>query len=74
MKTLTALISRVLFENQHYIACVTSAGLTVQRKRSGRGLCLPACNARFNEWIEAFETSDTEESSALCRGFLGSFV
>ena len=32
--------SKVIFENQHYIACVTKAGLSVQSKAKGDGKIL----------------------------------
>ena len=62
------LASRVIFENQNYVVCLTKAGLSVQNKRKGNGRLLPVDSPKFSEWVEAFETAiDNQESNALAR-------
>jgi len=60
--------AKVIFENQHYVACITRAGLSVQSKKKGNGKLLPLASKAFAEWLSSFETAiDASESNALCR-------
>lgn len=60
--------SRVVFNNQHYMACITRAGLSVQSKKKGNGKLIPLGCKAFSEWLGSFETAaDASESNALCR-------
>lgn len=60
--------SRVVFENQHYVVCLTSAGLSVQSKRKGDGKLIPTDHEKFNEWLQAFgESIDAQESNLLAK-------
>jgi hypothetical protein len=60
--------TKIIFENQHYVACVTSAGLSVQSKKKGNGKLLPINCRGFVEWMGSFETAvDASESNSLCR-------
>lgn len=60
-------MSKVIFENQHYVACITSAGLSVQSKKKGNGKLLPVGSVAFTEWLGSFETAiDASEFNALC--------
>lgn len=63
--------SRVLFENRVYVACITSAGLTVQHKTRGFGKALTPGDECDN-WVSAFDdpNGDAGEKSCLCKGFL----
>jgi hypothetical protein len=57
--------SRIIFQNQHYVVCLTRAGLSVQRVKTGKGICLPHGDA-CNEWVAAFDTAiDNAERNRL---------
>ena len=66
--------SLVLFEDQHYVACLVANRtiLTVQRKRDGEETSGKAIEGDLaKEWSAAFETADdASESRALCRAVL----
>lgn len=60
----------IIFENQHYQACVWKGNLivTYKRKRGGKQL---VAGKQADEWIDAIKTAiDRDEANALCRGFL----
>lgn len=60
--------SKVIFENQHYVVCVTKAGLSVQNKKKGTGKLLLRGTQAFLEWLLAFENADnSSESNELAR-------
>ena len=66
---------RVIFQNQHYMACVVIGGyLTVEslkKKHGRRGISLRGNDAM--RWADVIETSasfDRGEASALCRALL----
>lgn len=60
--------SQILFENQHYVVCVTRPGLTVQSKTKNSGKLIRANNPSFSEWVECFKTAiDGYESHALAK-------
>ena len=63
--------SRVLFENRFYSVCLTRAGLSVQKRVSGRGVLIPSGHKSLAHWQEAFETAlDAKEAHELAKGFL----
>jgi hypothetical protein len=60
--------NKILFENAHYVVCVTRAGLSVQNKRNWKGKLVPLASADFNAWVAAFDASiDNSESNALAK-------
>lgn len=60
----------VIFENQHYQACVWEGALIISHKRKRGGKQLVA-GKQADEWIDAIKTAiDASEANALCRGFL----
>ena len=62
--------SRVLFQNQHYAACLMRDGaLIVQNLRKGTGRRL--LGSQVADWATAIEAAlDRGEANDLCRGFL----
>ena len=61
--------SHVIFSHRGYVACVTSAGLSVQFRDKGK--VMPSTHPQFDNWMVAFqEALDKTESLALCRYFL----
>ena len=67
---MNAQTSRVLFDSGRYVVCVTSAGLSVQSKRSHTGQLMKPEHAQYGAWVTAFESSYADELENLCRGFL----
>jgi hypothetical protein len=67
-------MSRILFKNQHYTACITRAGFTVQKgigTGNTTGRLLTAGTPECAQWVDAFDTAmDDKERAELARGFL----
>lgn len=62
--------SKILFQNQFFVVCLTSAGLSVQHEKKGSGKLLPPDGEGFADWVEAFETAiDRAESHLLAHYF-----
>jgi len=60
--------SQILFENQNYIVCVVKPGLTCQSKRKSNGKYLPRNSKQFDEFVNAFlTTDDLTEKNTLAR-------
>ena len=67
---MTQVNSKVIFQDNLYVVCVTKAGLSIQNKRTNKGKLIPANSPAFGEWLYAFENSlDDTESRDLCRAF-----
>ena len=52
--------SQVILENGYYVACVTKAGLSVQNKRTGKGLMLPPTAKDYQHWVNTFMHPDNK--------------
>ena len=61
--------SRVIFENQHYVACVTKAGLSVQNKHQNRGKLLLVNTKAFWEWLVSFDDAIAHSNATECNAF-----
>ena len=60
--------SRVVFQDAHYVVCITRAGLSVQSTRTGKGHVIPHDVPACAAWLENFETAlDAVEAHALAR-------
>lgn len=58
--------SRIILDARGYVVCVTRAGLTVQHKRTGKGVLIPLSHPDYAEWIDAIETAlDDREAADL---------
>lgn len=69
VKDCLTVASRIVFENGHYVVCLTRAGLSVQSKRNGDGRLLAD---NFGDWLEAFDTAiDRDEAHMLARAIYG---
>jgi hypothetical protein len=65
------IVSRVLFESGYYNACLTRAGIIVQRNTTGTGSCLPMSHKQFSDYLAAFDdVVDADEGNALCKALL----
>lgn len=63
--------SRILNQSPHYVACITSAGLTVQNKRTTKGVNLLPTGKDFCTWVNTFENAlDSSEFNFLARSFI----
>jgi hypothetical protein len=67
--------SKVIFNNQYYVVCLTQAGILVQSKRKGDGKLLSVNALDFLTWLVAFEEAiDVYESHALAKAIYESGV
>ena len=65
--------SKVLFENAHYVACLVCNGdmLTVQHKRSGRGVSMVATHPQFADYLDELgDNYPRAGRAALCKALL----
>lgn len=74
MKT-AQLRTKILFENLNYVVCLINrrdAVLTVQSKRTGRGVLLACEHPQFDDYLAAFQEDEDapDVMSALCRALL----
>lgn len=60
--------SRVLFEDRHYVVCLTSIGISIQSKPSGKGKVIQPTHKHYQGYYEGF-TGDgyADEKQALAR-------
>lgn len=63
-------MSAILFENRHYVVCLTRAGLTVQNKYTETGRRLKQTHAQYADYVQAFRESISEDESAALAGAL----
>lgn len=63
--------SKVLFENAYYSVCITKAGLSVQNRKTNKGICLPPHGKDYATWVNSFNnTMDKSEANYLAKCFL----
>lgn len=62
--------SKILFENKHYVACLTKAGFSVQSKKTWQGKLIKKDHIQFEDYVNSFENLlDENEGQNICHYF-----
>ena len=62
--------SREIRTTVKFSACLTRAGLIVQRHSTGTGKRMASDHTQFKDWLDALDNAlDDEEFDTLCRHF-----
>jgi hypothetical protein len=63
-------LSRVLFEDRHYVVCLTRAGISSQDKTTGKGKVMPPSHQHYKGYLEGFEGDGDEHEKHVLAKFL----